>query len=446
MAKALIESLDFLKALAFAKDAAVAAGIKELNSVSLLLGFAQAVRSVSLSGKYPALEANLDAIESIASTKGLRLPSDLSKPKSPNTLKMPLEKKLKDSLTPIERPAELINVLLDAVLEGRVRKSSVEHLLETIQSEDGFAVSNHYAHHLAHRHEMKEISAEVLAAGAYIALRKGELSARPAISSHLRTSRQALEMLFEKRGWDISHDNYARQADLELVFPLGAWVSELERPTAQGANPFAASINLGIRAANKLVMQKRVAYHEAGHAVLTSVLQPSKSISKITILDEAQDDGADGYVAYDLSSPYYEAPDSRDSVLQSLCISLAGRVSEQRQYGHNEIDAGATGDLADATEQAWRAITVFGLDFDFGPVSLDVLQDKGNQKQGWLFDEAQKRLQAVMKEALLTTETLVDIHWRKIEAVALVLSEKKVLTEDDMVRIMAAEPSGHEPA
>ena len=110
MAKALIESLDFLKALAFAKDAAVAAGIKELNSVSLLLGFAQAVRSVSLSGKYPALEANLDAIESIASTKGLRLPSDLSKPKSPDTLKMPLEKKLKDSLTPIERPAELINV------------------------------------------------------------------------------------------------------------------------------------------------------------------------------------------------------------------------------------------------------------------------------------------------------------------------------------------------
>jgi len=378
----------------------------------------------------------LGEIQSISESTGLSLPAELLEPKSPKTLKMSLSQELKEILNSSKDTATLVVNLVDSIINIKNSGSEVDKIIAAIQSENGFEVSSQYAHQIAQRHDLKHISAEVLTAGAFIALKKGELGVRPAISSHLQSSRKVLDILFEKHGWNPSISDYSPNKDIYTKFPLGPWVSDLIRATTKGANPFAASINLGIRAANKIVMQRRVAHHEAGHAVLTSILQPNKTISKITVLDEENEEGADGYVAYDLSAPYFDTPTSREDVLQNLCIALAGRVAEQRQYGHDEIDAGATSDLADATKQAWKAITEFGLDFEFGPVNLVVLRDEGKQSHGWLFDEAQRRLQAMMKEALLTTETLVDTHWEKIEAVAKVLIEKKVLTEDDMVRVM----------
>ena len=120
-------------------------------------------------------------------------------------------------------------------------------------------------------------------------------------------------------------------------------------------------------------------------------------------------------------------------------VSLAGRVSEQKKYGHDEIDAGAVSDLEAATRMAWDAITKYGLDFEFGPVNLEMFYKSGIITTGWLFDAAQRRLQEVLKEGLQKTETLIAENWGKVEAVALVLYEKKKLTEDDLLGIMASE-------
>jgi len=436
MPQKILQSPDFLKALSFAKDALTAANLEQISISALLLGFLHCERIGCFSNEYPVLKENLCEMQRISDSTGLCLSAEFSEPKSPQTLKMSLSKELKEILNSSKDMATLVVNLVDSVVNKKGPGAALEKLVEAIQSENGFDVSNQYAHQIAHRHDLKTISAEALTAGAYIALKKGELGVRPAISSHLQSSRKVLDILFEKHGWNSSISDYNPNINGVANFPLGPWVSDLIHATTKGANPFAASINLGIRGANKIVMQRRVAYHEAGHAVLTSILQPNKTISKITVLDEENEEGADGYVAYDLSAPYFDTPTSREDVLQNLCIALAGRVAEQRQYGHDEIDAGATSDLADATKQAWKAITEFGLDFEFGPVNLVVLRDEGKQSHGWLFDEAQRRLQSMMKEALLTTETLVDTHWEKIEAVAKVLIEKKVLTEDDMVRVM----------
>jgi ATP-dependent Zn protease len=85
---------------------------------------------------------------------------------------------------------------------------------------------------------------------------------------------------------------------------------------------------------------------------------------------------------------------------------------------------------------AWDAITRLGLDFEFGPVSLVALSNAGAATSGWLFDQAQKRLQEVLKEGLQRTEKLMAENWVKVEAVAQVLFEKKKLTEDDLITIM----------
>jgi cell division protease FtsH len=201
----------------------------------------------------------------------------------------------------------------------------------------------------------------------------------------------------------------------------------------QTANPLIVALNAGMVTASKLLLKKRVAYHEAGHAVILKVLRPEIGIAEVTIVERGDSDGC---VSYEKTSPYFQTPLSRESVLDQVCVSLAGRVAEQRKYGHNEVDAGATSDLANATEMVWDAITRFGLDFEFGPVNLAALTKAGPMSSGWLFDQAQRRLQEILKAGLERTEGLVNDQWHKVEAVAQILFEKKKLTEDELLNVM----------
>jgi ATP-dependent Zn protease len=120
--------------------------------------------------------------------------------------------------------------------------------------------------------------------------------------------------------------------------------------------------------------------------VIHHILLPAIGITQVTIIGK---DDADGYTAYDISSPILKRPTSREYLLDMICVSLAGRVAEQSKYGHDEIDAGALDDLEKATLMAWDAIARLGLDFDFGPLSLAALSKAGATSSGWLFDQAQ---------------------------------------------------------
>ena len=67
---------------------------------------------------------------------------------------------------------------------------------------------------------------------------------------------------------------------------------------------------------------------------------------------------------------------------------------------------------------------------------MDALKEKGVQS-GWLFDEAQRRLQSVLKEAQSKTAVIVDTHWEKIRSVALLLLEKKTITEEEIRKVVS---------
>jgi ATP-dependent Zn protease len=159
------------------------------------------------------------------------------------------------------------------------------------------------------------------------------------------------------------------------------------------------------------------------------------SITRVSIVSA---DYSDGHTSYDSTSALFTGPLSRENFLDELCVALAGRVAEQRKYGYDELDEGAQSDITAATKLAWAAITKFGLDFEFGPVDLAALSREAASSTGWLFDQAQRRLQQVLKDSLLRTETLMRDHWASVEAVALALFEKKTLTDDEVISIMRA--------
>lgn len=188
-----------------------------------------------------------------------------------------------------------------------------------------------------------------------------------------------------------------------------------------------------VRAANEDNYQLQVAYHEAGHAVALHVLTPETVFTKITIAPEGN---KGGYVASDRNDAFEQIyMNSLEQAMESIVVSLAGRAAEVRRFGGSRADSGAVNDMQKATLTAWQAITAFGLDPEFGPLSMAAVQniDKGNPHlapmadSGWLQVLAQQRLHAWLRWGMQEANALVEACWPMVESLALDLMKQKTL-------------------
>jgi hypothetical protein len=414
----ILEDPDFRTATAFAKGLAKQYGVQALSPLILLCGFVIANRNGLLGGALKELNEADKVVDAAASGAGLKLSSEIE-PLDEGTI--PTDSALRDIF---ESSGNNVIGFVDGLLNTIPEWAVGGYLREEFFSEIVKCAST-----LAQSKGIKEISPELLVAGAFVAYRNGLLHERPSISEHLRINASSIQALIDAHGWTID-----KVSNYHVKLPLDLSVTKaLTRSGNQPSNPLIAALNAGMVTALKLGLKKRVAYHEAGHAVISKLLRPEIGIAEVTIVDRGE---ADGCVSYEKTCPYFQAPPSRDGVLDQICVSLAGRVAEQKKYGHHEVDAGATSDLANATQMAWDAITRFGLDFEFGPVSLAALSKAGSMSSGWLFDHAQRRLQEILKAGLERTETLVREQWDKVEAVAQILFKQKRLTEDELLNVL----------
>jgi len=202
----------------------------------------------------------------------------------------------------------------------------------------------------------------------------------------------------------------------------------------QIGEPPGCLINSGLKIATEIASQPGTAYHEAGHAIVSLVLRPNVRIEKVTII--AEHDFA-GYVKYDESNPYYHSSTTREDFLENLCVLMAGRIAQVIQFGELAADSGAQSDFGRATAQAWQGITELSLDEEFGPIVLPALAKGLEVKQGWLFDEAQRRLQIVLKQQYSEAQKILKTHWTSVDAVAQLLLVKKTINEEEIRKLMS---------
>ncbi len=412
-------------AVGFAKGLAKQSGAKELSPLLLLCGFALANRAGKLKIKSKDLSAHDAVIDQAASAAGLKLSKKII---AFDKETLPTDTALRELFkTAGDSVSTLVDALLKSIDSSPAKSLGPMKSIAAIAKEEGFSETVRFASAVARRKGFTDISPELLAAGAFHAYRAGLLRKRPAFCAHLAASEPSIKALIEAHGWGLE-----KLGQEGVALPLARSIEEAIKGGDDDSDPLIVALNAGIGTASKILYKKRVAYHEAGHAVILKILRPELGITQVSIIDK---DGADGYVSRDITSPCLKRL-SRENFLDEVCARLAGRVAEQKKYGHDEIDAGASSDLEVVVRTAWDAITKFGLDFEFGPVSLPALSKAGAISSGWLFDQAQRRLQEVLKEGLQRTETLMAENWGKVEAVAQVLFEKKKLTEDDLLTIM----------
>ncbi|MDH5299186.1 MAG: AAA family ATPase, partial [Desulfobulbaceae bacterium] len=113
---------------------------------------------------------------------------------------------------------------------------------------------------------------------------------------------------------------------------------------------------------------KITAYHEAGHAVLSYILLPEIKIEQVTIAPRLQTLGFTSYTTDDFIGNV-----NREEVFNNICVLLAGRAANIRQFGPRGIDSGASSDLELATHQAYMAVANLGMDEELGNLHADTL-------------------------------------------------------------------------
>jgi ATP-dependent Zn protease len=178
------------------------------------------------------------------------------------------------------------------------------------------------------------------------------------------------------------------------------------------------------------------AYHEAGHAVVSLALDPEVRVQQVTIVPRGQ---SAGVTVYDTES--WSAPSlNRTQVMHRICTALAGRIAEARYRERSgaapETDSGASSDLSHASRLAWLAITEWGLDDEFGWVSLAGL---GAEVQSSLHARALERVQDWLGRARKQTEEIVEQHWSHIDRVARYLLDHELVEGNKLQAIVRGE-------
>ncbi|KAF8445822.1 ATP-dependent metallopeptidase Hfl [Boletus edulis BED1] len=185
--------------------------------------------------------------------------------------------------------------------------------------------------------------------------------------------------------------------------------------------------------------KKTVAYHEAGHAVCGWFLEHADPLLKVSIIPRGV--GALGYAQYLPPDRYLL---STPQMIDRICMTLGGRVSEEIFFGLENITTGAQDDLQKITRMAFEACANYGMNTIIGPVSYG---GREGQKESWTKPFSEKtgemldaEVRKMITSAHQRTTELLTCHRDDVEKVAKLLLEKEVITREDMIDLLGKRP------
>ena len=178
--------------------------------------------------------------------------------------------------------------------------------------------------------------------------------------------------------------------------------------------------------------RKRVAYHEAGHAVVGWFLRFANPLLKVSIIPRGRGLG------YALYQPEEKFLFTKEALLDTMCMTLGGRASELIFFG--DFSTGAQDDLRKVTDSAYGQILRFGMNEKVGHVSFDLSESvvkPYSEATGKLVDEEVRQM---IQEAM--DRTLEELREKRdlTEKLAQVLLDKEVLEREDMVEVLGPRP------
>ncbi|EJD04051.1 ATP-dependent metallopeptidase Hfl [Fomitiporia mediterranea MF3/22] len=185
--------------------------------------------------------------------------------------------------------------------------------------------------------------------------------------------------------------------------------------------------------------KKTVAYHEAGHAVCGWFLEHADPLLKVSIIPRGV--GALGYAQYLPPDRYLL---STPQMMDRICMTLGGRVSEEIFFGAENITTGAQDDLQKITRMAFEACANYGMNDVIGPVSYGGTESRKESWQKPFSEKTGEMLDSEVRKMIMTaydrTRELLRKHREDVEKVAQLLLTKEVITREDMRDLLGKRP------
>jgi cell division protease FtsH len=191
----------------------------------------------------------------------------------------------------------------------------------------------------------------------------------------------------------------------------------------------------GLERKNKIISveeKRTIAYHEAGHATVSWLLENASPLVKVTIIPRGRALGAAWYL------PEERSLTTREQILDELAYALGGRAAEEIVFGR--VSTGALNDLERVTKQAYAMVTYFGMSEKVG--NLSFYDSSGQNEYGFtkpysektaeLIDTEAKR---IVDESFRRAREVLNANMKGLQELADLLLEKEVIFSEDLVRI-----------
>jgi cell division protease FtsH len=194
----------------------------------------------------------------------------------------------------------------------------------------------------------------------------------------------------------------------------------------------------GLEKKNKIITpeeKKTIAYHEAGHASVSWLLQYANPLVKVTIVPRGQSLGAAWYL------PEERSITTTEQLLDDMCATLGGRAAEQLTF--QRISTGALSDLERVTKQAYAMTSIYGLNERVGNISFydsqgrDAFTKPYSEDTAKVIDEeVSKLIEGQYQRAL----QLLGENQDKLAQLAEKLLASEVIFKEDLEEIFGKRP------
>jgi cell division protease FtsH len=176
-----------------------------------------------------------------------------------------------------------------------------------------------------------------------------------------------------------------------------------------------------------------IAYHEAGHALVSWMLKNVDPLQKVSIIPRGKSLGGAWYL------PEERQIITRAQFIDSLCVALGGRTSEEIVF--NEISSGALDDLEKVTKQAYMMVAELGLSDKIGNISFydstgmyeNSFQKPYSEATGQIIDEEVRKL---IEQAHQTAKIILENNRQKLDALAKLLLKQEVVYKKDIESVL----------
>jgi cell division protease FtsH len=243
---------------------------------------------------------------------------------------------------------------------------------------------------------------------------------------------------------DIDRDFLAKQtpgfsgADIANVCNEAALIAARNNHESVTKQDFLDAVDRiigGLEKKNKAIKpseKKRVAFHEAGHATISWLVEHAAPLLKVTIVPRGRSLGAAWYL------PEERSLTTTEQMLDEMCATLGGRAAEQVAFGN--ISTGALSDLERVTKQAQAMVTIYGLSENIGNISYYDSSGQSEYSFGKPYSEetAQKidvEIKSIIENQYQRAVQILSENRDKLDALSNKLLEKEVIFREDLEEI-----------